>query len=196
MNSKAVAAVLAIVLLVVGIVCSVMWFLAFNVPADVAYSRKFGSDVTMATQGSTTLTGAESIQDYVNRIWTSMNATFDARNFDTIYNSPWPWGQIPENSMAKENSYFISLNASISQRQQMVNTIIEKGGYIGTDPVQAAINQSRSEMNAYGGLDWVIKPAWYLQFAPMAYWSAMIGIILWVIDIVIAIILFAYAGSY
>lgn len=196
MDSKGIAAILGIALIVVGAICSVAWFLAFNVPADVAYSRKFGSDVTMATQGSTTLTGPESIQDYVNRIWTNMNATFDTRNFDNIYNSPWPWGQIPENSLAKQNSYFVSLNTSINQRQQMVNTIIEKGGYIGTDPVQAAINQSRSEMNAYGGLDWVIKQAYYLQFAPMVYWSALYGIIAWIIDLIIATMLFGYALSY
>jgi tetrahydromethanopterin S-methyltransferase subunit B len=181
------------VMLVIASILTIVLIFGVNIPANIQYNQAFGSDVTMATQGATTLTGQDSIQFYVNNIWAKMNTTFNTNNFANIYNSPWPWGQLPENSMAKQNSYLNSLNNSITQRQKMVETAIEKGNYL-VDPVQSAINQTRSEMNSYGGLDWVLHDAWYLQNAPTAYWSLLYIVIAWVIFAILAFIAFMEAA--
>lgn len=196
MGKAGLAALIALGLLICGVIGTVVWYVAIDIPAGVDYNRAFGSDVTMAVYGATTLTGPESIQDYVNRIWVDMNATFDMRNAANIYNSGYFWDFIPENTMLKQNSYFQSLNTSINQRQALVDSVIEKGNYFGTDPIQTAINQTRYEMNAYGGLDWVIKGAWFLQYAPLAYWSPLYAIIFWAVIGSITSILLLYAMTY
>lgn len=173
--------ILCVVFIILAIVGPIVMVLCWKVPADVQYGNLFGADVAMATEGATTLTGPNSIQDYVMRIWNNMNATFDTRNFAAIHNNPWPWGQTKDNTLAKQNEYFNSLNQSLYTRQAWVDAVISgKSPFSGGDPVQTAINQSRYEMKAYGGLDWVINGAWYLTYAPLAYWT-MLYLIIWVI---------------
>jgi len=181
---------LAIGIIAFLLMVTIVGWLLIKVPADVQYGNLFGSDVIMATQGATTLTGPNSIQDYVNRIWSNMNNTFDTVHFVQIHNSPWPWDQTSDNTLWKENEYLNSLNMSINTRQLWVNGVINGTvGFTGTDPVQTAINQTRIEMNAYGGLDWAIHGAWYLQFASTAYWLGAYLLIVWVIGIVFVVVL-------
>jgi hypothetical protein len=143
---------LAISIIIVAVMFTVASWLIIKVPADVQYGNLFGSDVTMATQGSTTLRGPNSIQDYITRIWTTMNNTFDTNHFLQIHNNPWPWGQTSDNTLAKENEYLSSLNVSLVQRQKWVDAVLNgTTSFTGVDPVQTAINQTRKEMNAYGG---------------------------------------------
>jgi len=181
---------IGIIVFVVTIILTIMALLIIKVPADVQYGNLFGSDVIMATQGSTTLTGPNSIQDYVNRIWTTMNNTFNTKHFLQIHNNPWPWGQTSDNTLAKENEYLNSLNVSLVLRQKWVDAVLNgTTAFTGVDPVQTAINQTRQEMNAYGGLDWAINGAWYLQDAPTAYWLWVYLIIGWIFAVIVEIVL-------
>lgn len=147
-------------------------FVGVVMPADIAYSNEFGSDFTMMTSGASTLVGPESIQDYLMRAWNNMNSTFDMSRARDIYTSPFPWAQIKENSLAAQNSFFVSCNQSLYMRQAAVESAIASGTYV-NDPVQTALNQTRVELNVYGGVDWALKPAWYLTYHPLAYWSAL-----------------------
>ncbi len=181
---------LAIGIIVFALIMTMTAWMVIKVPADVQYGNLFGSDVAMAVSGSTTLTGPNSIQYYVNQIWMNMNSTFDRNHLLQIHNNPWPWGQTSDNTLAKENEYLNSLNTSLNTRQAWVDGVINGTiGYSGTDPVQTAINQTRQEMNAYGGLDWAINGAWYLQNASTAYWLSVYFLVLWIIAVIAAIVL-------
>jgi hypothetical protein len=163
---------LGVVMIILGLSIGIggtIYEISVSITANQQYNIAFGSDVTMTTSGATTLTGPDSIQDYLTRIWTNMNNTFDMRNAATTYGAKWPWEQIPENSLAKQNSYFNSLNNSLTTRQKAVDSAIQNGNYL-VDPLQNAINQTRNEMKAYGGLDWALRSAWYLKYYPSALW--------------------------
>ena len=194
---KDIAKVLLALCIVVGAVMPVLMWYYWQVPANVEYNTLFGSSVTMATSGAASLTGPGSIQDYVMAVWTQMNQTFAGYNFATTYNNPWPWGRTPDNTLAKQNEYFRSLNQTITQQQEWLNEInAGKISVTTSNPIMTAINVTRNEMQATGCLDWALAGAWYLHYAPLAYWTFYYTIILLVIFAVLAILLGVYIFRY
>jgi hypothetical protein len=120
-----------------------------------------------------------------------MNASFDTRNFDHIYNSWWPWDQIKENSMYYQNRYFNQLISRVDTSIALLNALKANN----TNPIlindwqATTINQTRIEMKREGGLDWVIGGAWYLTFAPLAYWSGGIAAVFWIVALAVIVLL-------
>jgi hypothetical protein len=180
---------IAVFLIILTAIFLLIMIFGVILPAQKQYNDAFGADVNMATQGATTLTGPNSIQYYVNIIWANMNQTFNPNTLRTTYNTPWGWDQTYQNSLAAENSYLNTLNVSITQRQAMVDKALQTGNYL-IDPVQNAINQTRQEMNAYGGLDWAIHDAWYLQNASFAYWAPWYLIIIIIVGAIMTFLAF------
>ena len=178
---------IAIALIIIALLVTILGWLLIEVPANVNYGNAFGADFTMLASGASTLTGPDSMQDYLMRIWNNMNTTFNTADFAQIYNNPWPWGQTSDNTMAKQNEWFNSLNQTIYQQQEWLNEVITgKTSYAGGDPVIYALTQTRQEMNVNGGADWVINGAWYLEFAPFAYYLVYFLIIFWVLIVFFA----------
>lgn len=157
--------------------------------ADPHYSREFGSDLTMMMSGASTLTGPDSIQDYLNRVWTHTKEVFAGQDNQTVY-GPWlPWETVPEDRLDFQLQWFNSMNNSLTQRQKN----IDDGKYVGTgDPLQTALNQTRLELKQYGGPDWVLKPAWYKAYESFAYWSGVYIIIAWLIVVAFWAIFFKF----
>lgn len=173
--------------LVIVLVLGILIWAAFDLPAGIQYSNAFGSDITM-TYDAADLQGQH---DTVMLIWTNMNNTFDTRNYAHIYSSPWPWAQVKENSLYYTNVYFGQLITRINNNIAMLNALKANN----TNPIYIqdwqtnVINQTRIEMKREGGLDWVINGAWYLTFAPIAYWSSYIMLIVAVIAIIVIVLL-------
>jgi len=178
---------IAVALIIIAVLITVLGWLFIEIPANVKYGNAFGADFVMLTGGASTLTGPDSMQDYLLRIWNNMNTTFNTANFAHIYSNPWPWGQTSDNTMAKQNEWFNSINQTIYQQQEWLNEVVSgKVSYTGGDPVIYALSQTRLELNSNGGADWVINGAWYLEFAPLAYYLALVLIIFWIVIIVVA----------
>jgi hypothetical protein len=185
---RAVGVVLIVVALLLGIGYPVVTYITTIMPANIQYNEQFGADIEMATQTSTTLVGPNSIQTYINNIQNNINVVFAGKDLSKIYLSPMPWNQKSSNTMVRQVQYLDSLNASLVTRQAQVDAAIARGVYMSTDPLQTAINQTRNEMNAYGGLDWILNNAYYLTFYPTVYWSGLYFIITWIIAFIIGCI--------
>jgi hypothetical protein len=56
-----------------------------------------------------------------------------------------------------------------------------------------SIQNFRDEMKRAGGLDWAIRGAWYLNFAPEAYWLPLWLIPLEIILLIITVIVVVWA---
>jgi hypothetical protein len=63
--------------------------------------------------------------------------------------------------MNRINSYKLAYQ---QMAQNNTNPILVEDWY------DKSINNLRTEMQREGGLDWAIKGAWYLTYAPAAYW--------------------------
>ena len=139
-------------------------------PAVAQYNRLFGAHVTMAMDQAT----FEGIEDQINTIWQQMNTTFTGYNYNTTYSSPWYWEQNYENSLAAQQDYFRQLTNRINSYKTAYQQMAQNN----TNPIlvedwyDKSINNLRTEMQREGGLDWAIKGAWLLNFAPAAYWLA------------------------
>lgn len=159
---------LAPTLIVILIAVPVVAVFAVYLPAKAQYNRLFGGHVTMAVDQAT----FEGIEDQINTIWNQMNTTFQGYDYATTYSSPWYWEQNYENSLAAQQDYFRQIDRRIASYklsyQQMsrndTNPILVEDWY------DKSINNLRVEMEREGGLDWAINGAWYLNFAPAAYW--------------------------
>lgn len=183
---------LAVALLIFAIIFTVAFYLTQNYPTDVAYNRKFGTYVTIATQSAS-----------LNRTWNAilifgnnMHEVFPITKYDynTTYNcialGPLNGGYIWENSLAAEEDYLIGLNETMPTRIDAVNRNL-----VGATE-QGALYDLRNEMNSYGGLDWAVKGAYYTQFAPLVYWSGWIGGIGWTVTIIAIVILWFTGDEY
>ena len=152
MIGKIVGATLIILAFVVIIGGPLTLYFTVNVPAEMAYNNKFGSNVVMLTQGSYSLTGDEgSMEYYLMQIWNEMNATWpNTEQWSVMYANPESnffigtiGEQVPHNTLAEVNRYFNSLNATIHRKQ----AIIDNGSWTGSgDPVQVMINQIRNSL--------------------------------------------------
>jgi hypothetical protein len=174
-----------IALVIVGAGIYIASWLVIKVPADIEYSRKFGSDVTMAYDQADFV----GINQSVTKIWKTMNETFAGKDYNNVYNTPWFWEQIPEDSMRMQQDYLRRLVVRITAYQKTWDNAVSNGtSYLLQDWYDNSIRNLRVEMQREGGLDWVINGAWYLNFAPAAYWLPYYLLILWVI-LLIAIII-------
>jgi hypothetical protein len=174
-----------------------------TIPANIAYDQAFGSDINLMTEGSASLVGYQgndqgSMHFYLMHLWATMNSTWGDRNFKTTYaNEANFWlgtlgARVPHNTLAATNQYFESLNSTLYQKQEL----IDQGKVIGSgDPMQAMVNNTREEINAYGGIDWVLHDLYMHDFQSAAYWSPVTMITLLIISLTLAIvgiILFLY----
>jgi hypothetical protein len=181
---------IAIAIIVFALILTVIAYLVIEVPANVQYGNLFGANVNGMTQTASSLTGPDSMQYYLMQIWTQMNQTFAGFNYATTYNSYWSWDHTTDNTLAFQNEWFNSINQTIYSQQKWLDEV-EAGNasYTGGNPILTAVNTTRSEFNTYGGIDWVIGPAWYLNFATTAYWLWMYVLIIWILAIIAAVIL-------
>jgi Flp pilus assembly protein TadB len=115
-----------------------------------------------------------------------MNATFKDFDYNQTYSSPWYWEQNYENSLAAQQDYFTQINRRMNSYklayQQMAqnntNPILVEDWY------DKSINNLRTEMQREGGLDWAIRGAWFITYAPAAYW-----LMWWLIPLEMALLL-------
>jgi len=132
----------------------------------------------------------EGMRTQVIAVWNQMNKTFADFDYIHTYNTPWYWEQNYENSLAANQDYFTSLIDRLDQ------TIKEKEQIIAGNKTimvpynswyQQTLDGFRNESKREGGLDWAINGAWYLSFAPTAYWLWW-----WVIPLEIALVIIAF----
>jgi hypothetical protein len=177
---------------VIGFGVPLGFMFAVNIPADKAYNQEFGSNIDMMTQGASSLIGPGSMQEYLMKIWNQMNSTWQPNNFDKTYGNEENFflgtlgSQVPHNTLAATNQYFNSLNQTLYQKQKIINEA--QAGSYGSDAVQIAVNNTREEINSYGGIDWVIQPLYMRTYQPAAYYSAISVLVSIVLAIVLAII--------
>jgi hypothetical protein len=154
--------------LILPIIIAILSIVFIDLPAKAQYNKLFASHVTMAYDQAT----FEGMKEQVLILWKQMNETFKGFDYKTTYNTPWFWEQTYDNSLAAQQDYFRQLVKRLDSysllHQKMVQNI--------TNPVYLedwyykSIQNFRDEMKREGGLDWAIKDAWYLNFAPLAYW--------------------------
>lgn len=162
------------------IITPIVAVFAVYLPAAAQYNRLFAAHVTMAMDQAT----FEGIEDQINTLWTQMNTTFNDYDYNTTYSSPWYWEQNYENSLAAQQDYIHQITRRIDQYQTAYQQMAQNN----TNPIlvedwyDKSINNLRKEMQREGGLDWAIKGAWYLNYAPTAYWLTW-----WLIPLEIAL---------
>ena len=179
-----------------AIIIPVIALFSIKFPADATYNRKFRSKVIMAKDQAT----FEGMETQVTALWKEMNNTFAGSDLDQTYNTWWFPDQTYDNSLAAQRDYFQQLLRSISRYELTYTKLLTNT----TNPViledwyYKAITNLRSEMSREGDLDWAINGAWYLTFAPAAYWMNW-----WLIPVeaVLAIVAFiagilAFESSY
>jgi hypothetical protein len=173
---------LAAILIALLIAIPIAAVFVVQLPATAQYNRLFGGHVTMAMDQAT----FEGIEDQINIIWSQMNATFKDFDYNQTYSSPWYWEQNYENSLAAQQDYFTQINRRMNSYklayQQMAqnntNPILVEDWY------DKSINNLRTEMQREGGLDWAIRGAWFITYAPAAYW-----LMWWLIPLEMALLL-------
>jgi hypothetical protein len=176
--------VLAVVLWILVVALIVIGFFVIKLPADAQYNRKFASRVTMAYDQAT----FEGMKEQVLILWSEMNETFKGFDYDHTYCSPWYWEQTYDNSLSAQQDYLKQLTRrldSYSELYQKMLTNMTNPVYL-EDWYYKSIQNFRDEMKREGGLDWAISGAWYLNFAPAAYW-----LLWWLIPVEIGFIIVA-----
>jgi len=166
MNKKLTVCILLVALV---IIIPVVALFGIYLPAVATYNKLFGSHVTMAYDQAT----FEGMKTQVQIIWTQMNKTFADFDYPTTYNSPWYWEQNYENSLAANQDYFRNLIDRLDETIQEKDQILAGNKTIlipYNQWYQQTLEGFRNESKREGGLDWAINGAWFLTFAPMAYW--------------------------
>jgi hypothetical protein len=183
--------VLAAVLWILVVALIVIGVFVIKLPADAQYNRKFASRVTMAYDQAT----FEGMKEQVLILWSEMNETFKGFDYNHTYCSPWYWEQTYDNSLSAQQDYFKQLTRrldSYSALYQKMLTNMTNPVYL-EDWYSKSIQNFRDEMKREGGLDWAISGAWYLNFAPAAYWLFWWLIPLEIVLIIVAIVVTAFA---
>jgi len=187
-----VRAIVFVLLVVLTIAVPVFALFGIYLPSVATYRRLFGSHVTMAYDQAT----FEGMRTQVLAIWTQMNKTFTDFDYITTYNSPWYWEQNYENSLAANQDYFRSLigrlDGTIKEKDQILagnKTILVPYNQW----YQQALEGFRNESKREGGLDWAINGAWFLTFAPVAYWVWWWALPLFIALIIIDLFAFVWA---
>ncbi len=181
---------LAIVIVAIMIVATGVMYFTVNYPADYAYERNFGTYVVIATQSA----GLNKTWGGCLSVWTQMNKTWpDVSQWNNTYNVIPVLGLNAdlkyENTIAAENDYFQGLNGLYNTDLQLLK---QSTGFV---TEQQLVYEFRNEMNSYGGVDWAIKGAYYIQNYQMAYWSWIYYALIWTLGIIGAIIAFIYEPS-
>lgn len=115
----------------------------------------------------------EGAKEQILIVWQNMNETFKDRNLNEVYNTPWWWQQTYDNSLKAQEDYFMRLDKRIDDQIKEQQDILEGKKQIlipYNQWYQQALENIRTEMKREGGLDWALSGAWYLTFAPLAYW--------------------------
>ena len=160
-----------IVTVLFPIVCN----FAIMFPADAAYNRIFKAHVVMAYDQAS----FEGIKEQILILWRNMNETFGTEDLEHIYNTPWYWEQTYDNSLKAQTDYFKKLVDRIDKQIYEANQILSGNRTIlmpYNQWYQQALDALRQEMQREGGLDWAIWGAWYLKYAPLAYWMHILYI--------------------
>lgn len=140
-----------------------------DLPASAVYNRRFRCHVSMAYDQAT----FEGMKQQILLLWEEMNNTFQGFDYAQTYNTPWYWEQTYENSLAAQQDYFRQLVVRLDSYSELYKKMLGNS----TNPVyledwyHKSIQNFREEMQRAEGLDWVLRDAWYLNFAPLAYWS-------------------------
>lgn len=138
-------------------------------PANAQFNNKFLAHETMAHDSAS----FEKMREQIMIIWQNMNETWDPKDFLTTYNTWWYPDQTYENSLQATNDYFTGLVDRIDATMVEMHQI-EVGNKTILTPYNAYYNDMldsfRNETVDKGGLLWAINGAWYLTFAPAAYW--------------------------
>lgn len=165
---KSTKILLVILILIVLVPLTV--FAAVKLPADYQYNKTFGSHVIIAEDSAT----FEGVRAQVIIIWSQMNKTFAGFDFNNTFNSPWYWEQTYDNSLAAQTNYFGQIvrrvDSYVKQWQIIQNSTSSS---VLQDWYDLSIRNLRDEMTRGGDLDWALKGAWYLNFAPAAYWAGV-----------------------
>jgi len=158
----------AMCIIAIFIVAGVSYF-AVSLPAQVQYNKAFGGQISI-TIDQPSISG---MSTNLMKLWLTMNATFPG-DHTQIYNSYWYWDQTPDNTIASEDRYFRSEIGRLNNYTAQYNAYVKSGqniviGLPLTDWYDKVTNNSRHELQRNGGLDWAIQGAWYLKYAPAAY---------------------------
>jgi hypothetical protein len=127
-----------------------------------------------------------------------MNETFKDFDYSHTYNTPWYWEQTYDNSLAAQQDYSRQLVNRFDSYIELYNTMVQNM----TNPVYLedwyykSIQNFRDEMKRAGGLDWAINGAWYLNYAPAAYWLPWWLIPLEIVIAILAIAITAHAWEW
>lgn len=165
MNAKKIIAIWLWVLCAFFPITAILFI---DLPATAQYNTLFASHVTMAYDQAT----FEGMKQQVLVLWEQMNKTFSGFDYSHTYNTPWYWEQTYDNSLAAQQDYFRQLTRrldSYTELYQKMLTNMTNPVYL-EDWYYKSIQNFRDEMKREGGLDWAINGAWYLNFAPAAYW--------------------------
>jgi len=160
-----------------------MGLVLIDLPARAYYNKKFGAHVVMAYDQAS----FEGVKEQILILWKNMNETFDTSNLENIYCTPWYWGQTYDNSLKAQEDYFRYLIERIDKQIKESEDILAGNKTIlvpYNQWYQDALDALRTEMQREGGLDWAIRGAWYLTYAPMAYWLK-----LWVVPLEVFLVL-------
>lgn len=188
------AIIVGILLIAIAVPTPFVAYFTVCAPADAQFNRQFTSHETMAHDSAS----FEKMREQIMIIWTNMNSTWNPAQFDTIYNTWWYPDQTYENSLQATNNYYQGLinriDATIVEMQ-----MIEVGNRTILTPYNqyytSMLNSFRSETTTSGGLLWAIHDAWYLHFAPMAYWFFIWAVLPEIIAIVVGAILLLYGND-
>lgn len=156
-------------LIIFAILLVIYAVFAIQLPADYHYNNHFGSHVIMAYDQAS----FEGAKEQILIVWQNMNETFKDRNLNEVYNTPWWWQQTYDNSLKAQEDYFMRLDKRIDDQIKEQQDILEGKKQIlipYNQWYQQALENIRTEMKREGGLDWALSGAWYLTFAPLAYW--------------------------
>lgn len=141
----------------------------------------------------------EGMKAQLIQLWQQMNTTFKDYSFDETFNTPWYWQQTYENSLRAQVDYFRQLMFRFDEAITEKNSILAGnktllGPY--SQWYQQTLESLRTEMKREGGITWVIKDAWYLNFAPTVFWEPIQFFMLCVIfAIIIIYVLFGIEGE-
>lgn len=190
---KLFASILAIVMIALAFILPISMYLMISMPVDTKLNQKFGSHASMAYDQAT----FEGMKEQLNVIWTEMNNTWkDVDAWSTTYNTWWGPDQAYDNSLMAQNDYFKRMN------QRLDNVLLEQDQILNHNKTimtsynqwyQQALNDTRIELKRSGGILWVITPAYYLSFAPLAYWGLFFYTTIFAIFFIIGCILLIYA---
>ena len=185
--------ILAAFLVISAVAVPIVLYVTVNIPAQVKYQNLMGADATLAVEGPGTFQG---IYHYVDALYAQMNATFPQSKFDwnTTYNSGFYWDHTYDNSLSAQAEYLQTSLARITLYEHEYANVSSTGQL--TDVYNTAIKNLRSELNASGGIDWVLNGAWYLNYAPLAYWDWFYMLGYAAIAIVLAAVLLVFRPEY